>query len=79
VRKLFFPLAAAAGLLLWPQPTVGSQPGLDQTGDKVTICHIPPGNPENAHEITVGYAAVAAHVLLHGDRIGPCECGETAT
>ena len=21
---------------------------------KVTICHIPPGNPANAHEITVG-------------------------
>jgi hypothetical protein len=42
--------------------------------DKVTICHIPPGNPENAHTITVGAPAVEAHVTLHGDTIG--ECGE---
>jgi hypothetical protein len=38
---------------------------------KVTICHIPPGNPGNAHTITVGEPAVAAHVA-HGDTIGPC-------
>ena len=40
-------------------------------GDKVTICHIPPGNPGNAHTISVGEAAVPAH-LAHGDRRGPC-------
>jgi hypothetical protein len=39
---------------------------------KVTICHIPPGDPANAHEITVGEPAVAAHVRNHGDTIGPC-------
>jgi hypothetical protein len=40
---------------------------------KVTICHIPPGNPDNRHEITVGERAVAAHIAEHGDTIGPCQ------
>jgi hypothetical protein len=38
---------------------------------KVTLCHIPPGNPANAQTITVGQAAVAAH-LAHGDYLGEC-------
>jgi hypothetical protein len=38
---------------------------------KVTICHIPPGNPANAHTIDVGAPAVRAH-LAHGDYCGPC-------
>ena len=42
-------------------------------GEKVTICHIPPGNPSNAQTITVGSAAVNAH-LNHGDTLG--ECGD---
>ena len=39
--------------------------------EKVTICHIPKGNPSNAHDITVGAPAVRAH-LAHGDIVGPC-------
>lgn len=38
---------------------------------KVTLCHVPPGNPANAHTIEVGAAAVPAH-LAHGDTLGPC-------
>jgi hypothetical protein len=38
---------------------------------KVTLCHIPPGNPANAHTISVGSPAVRAH-LAHGDYLGPC-------
>jgi hypothetical protein len=41
-------------------------------GQKVTICHIPPGNPANAHEISVSINALPAH-LAHGDTIGPCQ------
>jgi hypothetical protein len=41
---------------------------------KTTICHIPPGNPANAHTICVGNAAVPAHVNNHGDFIGTCVC-----
>lgn len=62
----------------------GSGPGDDSFGsgeeasrngsgdsDKVTLCHIPPGNPANAHTITVGAPAVRAH-LAHGDYLGRC-------
>ncbi len=38
---------------------------------KVTICHIPPGNPDNPQTITVGSPAVPAH-LAHGDALGAC-------
>lgn len=38
---------------------------------KVTLCHIPPGNPDAAHTINVGANAVPAH-LAHGDTLGPC-------
>ena len=40
----------------------------------VTICHIPPGNPDNAHTITISLNALAAH-LAHGDTIGECPDG----
>ena len=43
--------------------------------DKVTICHIPPGNPDNAHAITVGAPAVPAHVAQHGDVV--CAAGNS--
>ena len=38
---------------------------------KVSICHIPPGNPANQQTIRVGPAAVNAH-LAHGDHVGAC-------
>lgn len=42
---------------------------------KTTVCHIPPGNPANAHTICVGNAAVPAH-LDHGDFVGTCICDD---
>ena len=45
----------------------------DEDG-RVTICHVPPGNPNNAHTIIVNAKAVPAH-LAHGDACGPCEGG----
>lgn len=42
---------------------------------KVDICHIPPGNPENAHTINVSKIAARVHVLLHGDSYGSCDEG----
>ena len=44
--------------------------GGDQ-GDKVTICHVPGGNPGNRHTITVGASAWEAH-RSHGDYRGAC-------
>lgn len=38
---------------------------------KVTLCHIPPGDPENKQTITIGAPAVRAH-LAHGDHLGEC-------
>ena len=43
-----------------------------QDTKKTTICHIPPGNPANAHTLCVGNPAVAAHLRNHGDYLGPC-------
>ncbi|ATX78960.1 hypothetical protein Ga0123461_0523 [Mariprofundus aestuarium] len=38
---------------------------------KVDVCHIPPGNPSNAHTINIDQSAVDAH-LAHGDYLGEC-------
>ena len=38
---------------------------------KVSVCHIPPGNPSNAHIISVGAQAVPNH-LSHGDALAVC-------
>ena len=38
---------------------------------KVTVCHIPPGNPMEAHTIQISSSAVSAH-LDHGDYLGEC-------
>ena len=49
-----------------------SASSLQNPPDKITICHIPPGNPDNAHEITISVRALDAH-LAHGDAIGSCD------
>lgn len=41
---------------------------------RVTVCHLPAGNPGNPQTISVGEAAVHAH-LAHGDELGPCVAG----
>jgi hypothetical protein len=43
---------------------------------KELVCHIPPGNPDNAHTICIGIPAVAAHQAHHGDPVGACDDGE---
>ena len=51
-------------------------PCADDDGDgRVTICHIPPGNPGNAPTILVSMRALPTH-LAHGDFCGPCEDGD---
>jgi hypothetical protein len=56
--------AIVVGVLLLAFPALAGEP-------KVTICHVPPGNPDNKHTITVGASAVPAH-LAHGDFLGDC-------
>ena len=51
-------------------------PGAIAEGAKVDVCHIPPGNPDNAHTITISENALSAH-LEHGDRVGACDAEQT--
>lgn len=44
----------------------------NNNNQKVNVCHIPPGNPANAHNICVSVNALAAHMNNHGDLIGSC-------
>jgi hypothetical protein len=54
----------------------GRRATAQEAEDKVTICHVPPGNPENAHTITIGAPAVDDHIQNHpGDHVGVCEDG----
>ena len=53
----------------------GNLLALEDAGEKVVICHIPPGNPDNAHAIEVSVDALDAH-LAHGDSIGDCSSNE---
>ena len=38
---------------------------------KTLVCHLPPGNPDNGHDICIDDSAVPAH-LAHGDYLGEC-------
>lgn len=53
-------------------PLLALTVGAAEAEDKVTICHRPPGNPDNERTISVGESAVAAHVAEHGDSVGSC-------
>jgi hypothetical protein len=68
MKRIFLLLGATALLLTMLLPAfAGAAP-------KKTICHVPPGNPGNAHTITVGAPAAAAHLDQHeGDYAGPCK------
>ena len=76
----FISIVSIAGVLAWAASAAPLKPsgkaqsegaGYGYGGTKVTLCHIPPGKPGNAHTITVGAPAVPAH-LAHGDTLGPC-------
>jgi hypothetical protein len=63
----------AAGMIVTSAVAVGGiftvTPAFAEGEEKVTICHRPPGNTANQHEITVGAPAAAHHVDEHGDRV----------
>jgi hypothetical protein len=64
-------ITAAFALWMTNAPTLNAE-------DKCTICHVPPGNPANAHTLVVGCSAVDAHMRNHpGDCLGPCPCQVT--
>ena len=47
--------------------TMAVTPAFAEGQDKETICHRPPGNPDNAHRITVGEPAAEHHLTQHED------------
>ena len=51
-------------------PTGTASPSGDVPA-KVDVCHVPAGNPDNAHSISVGESALEDH-LAHGDAQGAC-------
>ena len=53
---------------------IGENISCDSKGKKITICHIPPGNTENPHELCVSVNSLQAH-YGHGDYVGPCNQG----
>jgi len=61
-------IAAAAALMttatLLPS-TMTVTPAFAEAQEKESICHRPPGNPENAHRITVGQPAAENHLDQH--------------
>ena len=75
------PLAVLAMLALGSTEAWAGKSGKSGGGGKVCLCHVPPGNPGNAHTICVGAPAVQAH-LNHGDSLGECSssagCGGEA-
>jgi hypothetical protein len=46
--------------------------------NKVAVCHIPPGNPANAHTICISENGVPAH-LAHGCTLGACAADTLGT
>ncbi len=66
-------MTAIAALMLAATPALAQSQGFGGDDErKVTICHFPPGNPDNEHTISVGASAVPAH-LAHGDYRGECK------
>jgi len=49
---------------------------VDYESKKIEICHVPPGNPDNAHTLSISVNAMRAH-LAHGDYMD--ECTENGT
>ena len=46
--------------------------------NKVKLCHVPPGNPNNPQELCVSVNSIPSHLANHeGDAVGPCtSCAE---
>jgi hypothetical protein len=62
---------AIAALALWLIPS-GSLAQGNSGKTSLTICHIPPGNPDVRRTVTVAESAWGAHES-HGDTLGPCD------
>ena len=72
-RALKIFAAAVVGALVPSRALAQNPPPCNP--NQFLICHHPPGNPSNEHEICVGSRnAVERHKMLHGDCEGMCPC-----
>jgi hypothetical protein len=70
--RLMVLFTGAVVLLLGPSTSVVQAGGSSKVKElKVEVCHIPPDNPNNPLNITVGASALQDH-LDHGDYVGEC-------
>jgi cysteine-rich repeat protein len=68
MKSRFRSLAAfGVALVLGLSLTASAKPA----GEKVSICHLPPGNPQQPQVLEVPVAAAVHHMRLHGDYILP--------
>jgi len=84
-RFIVFAAFLAASLIITTQSALagGGPCSAEETAKgKVTVCHVPPGNPGNPQTLCIGAAGVPAHVPGHvatGDHLGECAsnpCGD---
>jgi hypothetical protein len=68
--KVRFVALAIAALALWLVPSSSLAQG-NSGKTRLTICHVPPGNPDAGRTLTVSESAWGAH-QSHGDTMGPC-------
>jgi len=69
--KTRFAALAFAALSLWLIPSAAEAQGRSGK-DRLTICHIPPGNPDARRTMEVPENAWPGHES-HGDALGPCD------
>jgi hypothetical protein len=74
IRRVAMKRKMMLAILLAILAVLGTAAAFADSQCKVDICHIPPGNPDNAHTINVSVNAIPAH-LEHGDTLGECGSG----
>jgi outer membrane biosynthesis protein TonB len=76
-QKLVLTVGTIIAIAVAGSPVLATGGGNDNE-KKTTICHVPPGNPGNAHTITISDNALKAHLgdneqgLHGGDYRGEC-------
>ena len=66
LHRIFVSVASSCVLTMF-----AATPNVVRAQSGTTVCHVPPGDPANAHTIVVDGHSLPAH-LAHGDQLGAC-------